>query len=305
MILDARFYDLIQSLWGGFAQAMRQHGTATSAVPPLLLQLRGGRAESPGWFMVQAAEFDPEPLTVAGLRVRDIYAAERMVQALLDLMLSEMWLDLTDEGYVLTEQGREVMGRMQGRTAVLSQIPLPLAERDVAWLEQTMRLLLEASLQADEPPDTWCLAHSRRRAPAVTASAAEKIFQYVADFNAFRDDAHMAAWSGYDVMGYAWEAFSLVRGGTGKTAVSIYEQLAYRGYTRDEYAHALAQLHARGWLEQERPGSYFVTPAGQAVWDDVEQLTNSYFYRPWQILSNKELAKLESLLVQLRDELGK
>ena len=48
MILDARFYDLIQSLWGGFAQAMRQHGTATSAVPPLLLQLRGRRAKPGG-----------------------------------------------------------------------------------------------------------------------------------------------------------------------------------------------------------------------------------------------------------------
>ncbi|MEZ4511305.1 MAG: hypothetical protein R3C62_05495 [Chloroflexota bacterium] len=302
-MLDAQFYNLIQSLWGGFAQAMRRHGATPPSSPSVLLQLRGGLAESPGWFMVQAAEFDPEPLTVAGLRVRDIYAAERMVQALLDLMLSEMWLDLTDEGYMLTEQGREVLGRMGERTAVLSQLTLPIAERDAAWLEQTMRQLLEASLQADAPPGTWCLTHSRRRAPADTATNAEKIFQYVADFNAFRDDAHMAAWGGYEVMGYAWEAFALVCGGKGKTAVSIHQQIAYRGYTRDEYAHALAQLHARGWLEQERPGSYFVTPAGQAVWDDVEHLTNSYFYKPWQTLSEKEIAKLETLLTQLRDGL--
>lgn len=303
MMLDAQFYDLIQSLWGGFAQAMRQQNRAAPTSPAVLLQLRGGLAESPGWFMVQAAEFDPEPLTVAGLRVRDIYASERMVQALLDLMMSELWLDLTDEGYVLTEQGREVLGWMRARTAVLAQITLPLSERDVTWLEQTLWRLLEASLQGDEPPIPWCLAHSRRRAPVETASAAEKIFQYVADFNAFRDDAHMAAWGGYEVAGYAWEAFSLVCGGQGKTAVSIHQQLAYRGYSRDEYAHALAQLHARGWLEQERPGRYFVTPAGQAVWDDVEQLTNSYFYKPWAILSKKEITKLETLLTQLRDGL--
>jgi hypothetical protein len=170
-------------------------------------------------------------------------------------------------------------------------------------LEQTLWRLLEASLQGDESPNRWSLAHSRRRAPAETASAAEKIFQYVADFNAFRDDAHMAAWGGYGVAGYVWEAFSLVCGGRGKTAVSIHQQIAYRGYTRAEYATALAQLHARGWLEQERPGSYFVTPAGQAVWDDVEQLTNSYFYKPWAILSQKEITKLETLLVQLRDGL--
>lgn len=303
MMLDARFYDLIQSVWGGFAQVMRRQGAAAPASSSLLLQLRGGLAESPGWFMVQATEFDPEPLTVAGLRVRDVYAAERMVQALLDLMLSEMWLDLTDEGYVLTEQGREVLGRMRERTAVLSQLILPIPEQDTAWLEQTMGRLVEASLHSEQPPGNWCLSHSRRRAPADGASIAAKIFQYVADFNAFRDDAHMAAWGGYEVMGYAWEAFSLVCGGRGKTAVSIYQQLAYRGYTRDEYGHALAQLHARGWLEQERPGSYFATPAGQAVWDDVEQLTNRYFYQPWAILSPKEVAKLETLLTQLRDGL--
>ncbi len=39
--------------------------TGEASAPPPLLQINAGWAESPGWFLVQAAEFDPEPLTVA------------------------------------------------------------------------------------------------------------------------------------------------------------------------------------------------------------------------------------------------
>ncbi|MEM7115296.1 MAG: hypothetical protein AAF614_22840 [Chloroflexota bacterium] len=123
----------------------------------------------------------------------------------------------------------------------------------------------------------------------------------MADFNAFRDDAHMAAWQPYHMAGCGWEAFALLCGGKGKTAVSIHNQLAYRGHTRGEYAAELEQLHARGWLEQERPGSYFVTPAGQAVWEDVERLTDAYFYEPWKTLSQKEILEAKNLMERLRD----
>ena len=107
--LNAAFYDHTQSLWQGYAVAMRDARARLPEPPPPrhpLLQLRAGLAESPGWFLVQAAEFDPEPLTVAALRVRDIYASERIVQALLELMAGEQWFDRQGEVYTLTEHGR-------------------------------------------------------------------------------------------------------------------------------------------------------------------------------------------------------
>src|SRR5688572_20893176 len=93
--LDAAFYDLLMEAAGAIyttLAAARRRDPNAAALPPIL-QLRGGLAESPGWFLLQAAEFEPEPLTVAGLRVRDIYASERIVGALLDLMASEGWFD--------------------------------------------------------------------------------------------------------------------------------------------------------------------------------------------------------------------
>ena len=50
--------------------ATRARSASPDEPPPALLQLRAGRAESPGWFLIQAAEFDPEPLTVENLRAR-------------------------------------------------------------------------------------------------------------------------------------------------------------------------------------------------------------------------------------------
>src|SRR5919107_1309653 len=95
-MLDVAFYDLLMEAFDALYSAGSAHRARTSITqepPPPILQLRAGRAESTGWFLIQAAEFDPEPLTVENLRVRDIYASERLVQALLELMASEEWLD--------------------------------------------------------------------------------------------------------------------------------------------------------------------------------------------------------------------
>src|SRR6185295_15094177 len=94
-VLDARFYELTQEVGGAIFGAMPAATTQTGAppAPSPLLQIRRGLAEAPAWYLIQAAEFAPAPLTVASLRVRDIYASERMVAALLELMASEKWLD--------------------------------------------------------------------------------------------------------------------------------------------------------------------------------------------------------------------
>src|SRR5689334_1828837 len=94
-LLNSDFYELTQD----FQAALFQGGMAlqTDNFPPAatnpLLQLRRGYAESPAWFLVQAEEFDPEPLSVKNIRVRAVWSSERIVNAILDLMASEQWLD--------------------------------------------------------------------------------------------------------------------------------------------------------------------------------------------------------------------
>jgi hypothetical protein len=119
------------------------------------------------------------------------------------------------------------------------------------------------------------------------------------DFNAFRDDAHMAAWQSYQLDGYVWEAFALVCDGQANSAATLFEQLAYRGYSCGEYAAALETLTRRSWLEPDATaGAYSVTAAGRAAWVHVERLTDSYFYAPWSCLAEAQIEELRALLLR-------
>jgi hypothetical protein len=206
-MLDAVMYNLMMETQAAIFAAASASGVSVveaRETPPALVQVNAGRAESPGWFLVQAAEFEPEPLTVANLRVRDVYAAPRMVQALLDLMASAGWLEHDGrDNYALTPAGRTILQRsrqrLQTRLAVLAP-PLAINVEDLSVL---LGRVIASSLAAPTPPGTWCLAHSRWRAPARNAPALAQVMHYFDDFNAFRDDAHMAAWRPHAVEGYA------------------------------------------------------------------------------------------------------
>jgi len=307
MQLDATFYNLLMeasgAIWAALAAARPED--KPQEPPPPLLQLRRGRAESPAWFLVQAAEFDPRPLSVARLRLRDIYAAPRLVGALLELMASERWLSrIGDDEYTLAPAGRRLLARMrEEREAALAALPPP-AGVDVGRLASLLQRLIEASEEADDPPGTWCLAHSRNRAPDPDAPPFIQLPQYFADFNAFRDDAHMAAWRPYGVKGHTWEAFAFLCTGRAGSAAELGEQLHYRGYDESEYAATLAELARRGWLAAES-GRYTVTAAGHAAHAEAETRTDDYFYTPWAVLSAEEVATLHTLLRHFRDALQK
>jgi hypothetical protein len=251
-MLDAGFYDLTQEMGSAIYAAMSRGGPPSdeaSESPPPILQLRAGLAESPRWYLVQAAEFAPEPLTVAGLRVRDIYASPRLVLAMLELMASEQWLDRVGEEYTLTAQGQAVLDRARQRVRQLAVGVLPLPNPELGQLVALVDRLVQASLASHGPPGVWCLEHSRNRAPGAEAQAAVQLLQYTDDFNAFRDDAHMAAWGRYVESGATWEAFALVCGRESDSAATVFQKLARRGYTLHEYATALEDLQDRGWLE--------------------------------------------------------
>lgn len=307
--MNAEFYNFLMETQGalyGAMQAARIRLAEEPELPPVIFQIRAGLAESPGWFMVQAAEFDPEPLTVEKLRVRDVYASERIVQALLELLAGEQWLDRLREAYYLTEAGRAVLLRMREKQAkMIATTEVPLSQAELLCLEKLLRRIVEASLKRTHKPGTWCLAHSRNRAPADNEHPLLKINQYLSDFNAFRDDAHMAAWQPYKVSGHTWEAFAFICDGQATSADTIYTQLAYRGYSRQEYAASLQELTTRNWLIviPAEPDHYQVTDTGREIRQKVEQLTDNYFYSPWSDLSEGEVAETKALLQQLHDKL--
>lgn len=309
MEFNAETYNFLMTVMGAYFQAMgtvRSNLAEPPPAPPPLLTIRGGYAESPAWYMIQAAEFDPEPLTVANLRVRDIYASETLAAALLEMLASEKWLDRQGNGYTLTPAGQDIVATLKQRPEKFLAGLTPLPEADISRLEQLLRRIIDGSLAAPTPPGAWCLAHSRNRAPADSSTPLIKIFHYFSDFNAFRDDAHMAAFMPQEPEGYIWEAFTYVVNGSANSAATLFNQLAYRGYATEDFAHALSHLAEKGWLETGDSGeTYSVTSAGHEARNTIEDLTDEYFYAPWNALSADERNELRDLLTQLQTALQK
>lgn len=305
---DAQGYEFLEEVAGAFYNAMGVMRVRSGESAPLapLLAVRSGYAESPGWFIVQAAEFEPEPLTVGNLRVRDIYGSERIVQAHLELMASETWFDRNarDE-YALTDAGREMLGRIFARRrGWLENVERAVSAtggtgREIERVEKSLHELIEASR------GTWCIDHSRRRAFLQETTTVGKIFQYLEDFNAFRDDAHMAAWQPFGITGHAWETFALVCAEQATRADALFDALYYRGFTRGEFAETLNRLTERGWLERADSENFRATARGRAVRAETEASTDTFFYAPWKRMTAAELADLRASLERLRDALLK
>lgn len=304
-MFNADLYELTQSLASAFFVAMGPVRAQEELEPlPALFNLRAGYAESPGWFLVQALEFDPEPLTVTNLRVRDIYASESLVAAVLEIMASEKWLRRQGDRYFLSALGRELANERRRRVARWLSAVQPQLEKDFDRLEKGLAQIIQAGLNIGTPPGTWCLAHSRRRAPTESAPAAVQIYQYTADFNAFRDDAHMAAWKPLGVDGRTWEAFSLVHNGSAQSAAELFDQLAYRGYSLQDYTMALVDLEHKGWIDRtdgSGASQFAPTEDGNLVWEQVEHLTDDYFFRPWQQQGQAVVETLIQHMEQVRD----
>ncbi len=58
----------------------------------------------------------------------------------------------------------------------------------------------------------------------------------------------MAAWQPLGVDGRTWEAFSFVCSESAHSAPKLFDQLAYRGYSQEDYAAALADWEKEAGL---------------------------------------------------------
>jgi DNA-binding MarR family transcriptional regulator len=307
-MLNSTTYDLTQKLQEALFQAGIALQPDGKAPPPAshspLMQVQRGYAESAGWILTQAQEFDPEPLSVERFRVRAVWSSQRIVCALLDLMTAEKWFDRIKDDYYLTEEGRMLIQAVKDRwNRILIPLEEHLSEGDILSLEKLMRRVLDASLTSAVPRSKWSLQHSRRRAPADDAPVIMQLFHHSSDFNAYRDDSHMAALQPSGVEAFAWEAFSLVCNGAADTAKGVFDQLTYRGYSISEFAEGLHDISRRGWLETQGVECYAVTLAGRKVLEEVEYLTDQYFFSAWNCLSAAEIQELLEGMHNLGDKL--
>ena len=305
-MLNKDTYNLTQTVQGAIFQgafnayqaSLSEDAKNNQPSPHPLMQIKRGYAESPAWMMIQAKEFDPEPLTVEKLVIRATYSAPSLIQAILELLASEGWLDKQGNYYSLTDAGHNILQNMDNRRRAILADYEPLPQNDLERMARLFRRVIDESFVCQGLPSQWCLIYSRRRAPDESASVLEHLVQYCGDMNALRDDAHMSAFWKYNVIGYTWEAFTYITNEQAQNAEDLVKQIGYRGFSRQEWHDSLEQLVIRGWLELDN-NIYRVTSRGIAIREDVEQQTDQYFYAPWSCLSNGEIEELRELMTRI------
>jgi hypothetical protein len=124
------------------------------------------------------------------------------------------------------------------------------------------------------------------------------------DLLAFRDDAHVAAWSAIEPEGQIWETFTLVWRQQAQNAAELAGQLSYRNYAETDYAAALKKLVARGWIIRWGEGHWVPAKAAQ-MRQQVEQVTERLFAATFADLSVAELAELQGLLTKFSQAVQK
>jgi hypothetical protein len=256
------------------------------------------------WYLLlPALTFEPDTLTVARFQVRNPYSSAHLLAQRFASAASKGLLEsVAQNEYRLTDAGRRavhhIIDAAYAAMATLARMP----SSDLERLTMLLRRIVTACENAPEPPGKWCLVHSRRTDPGKNASVIARIDQYLSDLNAYRDDAHLAAWQPHGVSGHAWEVFTFIWRGDAPSLDELYEKLQRRGHSRDVYAQALGDLTRHGWISEEA-GKYRVTQEGQVLRQEAEDKTDRYFYAPWACLSERESEELRDLLTQLRDGL--
>ncbi len=210
------------------------------------------------------------------------------------------------DGFRSTEKGKAAAH--QGLQALTDGIVHlhPLPPNDLQRLIDYLVRLSDASFSAPEPPPKFCLTHYRNYKSTFDNNAPliRLFVHYFKELDFYRMDSHMAAWRGHNLEGNRWEVFSEVWGGKNNTLDKIFDELSFRGITRDEYASILQELIERGWIQQDGE-MYQPANEGKRIREEAEALTDQYFFAPWSCLNKSELEELASLASQLRDGLRK
>ena len=209
-----------------------------------------------------------------------------------------------DGRYEVTPRARDaVRGIIQTGDLQLVKFE-SVADFDLEQLLSFLKLIVLANNAAPEPPYKWATL-TRFHVATEDSPLIVQIREHMMDLFAYRDDAYLtAARPHFNRAGIVWSAFGSIATGSAVTAEKMTETMSFRGYDTDDYELAIIAAIEVGWLEPaEVVGTFCLTAKGKELREQVEKLTDEYFYRPWVNFQPTDLDEFYDLLVKLRDQL--
>ena len=212
---------------------------------------------------------------------------------------------LPDERYQVSRKAQDAVRTIiqagDSKLAGFDSMP----ERELKQVVNLLKQLWTANLEAPEPPEKWAIAN-RFRVADESSPLIVQIREFLMDLFAYRDDSHLsAARPHFGGAGIVWDVLGAIANGTAVNAGQMAERMSLRGYEESDYEIAIQATVEIGWVEAaaDTPGAYCPTAKGREIREQVERLTDEYFYRPWSVLTDEELDELYSLLSNLHEHL--
>jgi hypothetical protein len=264
-----------------------------------------GLNEAPGWqHLLLATGIDPEGVTVERVHHRGAYTAKSRHAERLAGLAERGYLRESDAGYVATEEAHRVVDELLARQREKLVELAPLTEAELTRLVELLNKL-DAGIEALDEPVRQSWRDQRDRPDGENLPLLERWLRLVSTVNAFRDDAHRAAWAPYDIDGHSWEIFTYIWNEEATSLDDLPDGLLdARGFPAEESEAAVQKLLDRRWIEAgDEAGKYRVSQQGKALRQGAEDATDNYFYAAWNALSASEIEEIKRLSEKLRDGL--
>jgi hypothetical protein len=216
------------------------------------------------------------------------------------------WIEPTHEDkYHVTDRARQAAQQL---IEAGDRYLLPFdafTDIDLHRLDSLLKQILISSSEAPQPPNKWAIL-KRFRVGDRDSSLIVQIREHLMDLYAYRDDSHLsAAHPHFGQAGIVWSVLGSLWQNETVTAEQLSESMSFRGYEASDYGVALQAAVQIGWSERsETSGAFCITQKGRELREQVEQLTNEYFYASWSVLTASELDELYDLLLKLREQLN-
>jgi hypothetical protein len=237
---------------------------------------------------------------------RDPFSNPEHFEKSFALLNMKGWVEpLPDGNSRVTDEARAGVRKIiqSGDEQLSGFVSMP--DSDLERLVSLLKQIVTESKLTRQPPEKWAI-FKRFRVADEHSPLIVQIREYLMDLYAYRDDSHLsAARPHFNEAGIVWLVLGALWKGDALNAEQMAEAMPFRGYEVEDYEVALEATVEVGWAElSDRPDTFRLTPKGRELREEVERLTNEYFYTPWSVLLQDEIDELFDLLITLRQELG-
>ncbi len=257
------------------------HTRRTGWTPETLMP---GRINLPDYLLLRrvAIERADEPIPLAELRAnaRNPYSTIDPFLDQLPILVILGLLDQSDDQYVLTSDGHELLTRGERAANDYAAGRIRLAPDDLERLSSTLEDIAERQRRAPEPivkihQDRVLLLRrfDSRTSPPIRLEYAIYALQRT------RDDAHIAAWRAAGLRGPTLELLSWIWTSETVTMSDLVEQYRGRMYPLD-ISEALQELEHKSTLTINGT-TITITSTGRDIREEIERETDRMCFAPW------------------------